>query len=275
MHPLRLVLLVAAAGFAGAGGMWRVGADQVAPIAAADPELSRVRLGRGDSMPRVERQTLPPYPENGPVVLAIVDTEVVVGTNGRVIHARGIPRDDRDADSARLEDACLTAVRSWRFRPAEFYGQREPVLIGVEFEFVPGARAERKGRVQARVRSLPRVPPSARVSDGVGPVLDLLHASKETLADPQIAHPVPIRSVLPEYTAAAARTGTQGRVEIEALVAPDGTVAAASILKSLDDRNGLDAEALIAARYWLFTPPQQAGRSVAATLRLTLDFTLR
>jgi TonB family protein len=273
MHLLRL-MLVAAVAVGGAGSTWRAGADQIAPV-AGDQELSRVRLGRGESMPRIERQTLPLYPENGPAGLAIVNTEVAVGTNGRVIHARAMPRDGRGADSVRLENACLTAVRTWRFSPAEFFGQREPVLVGVEFEFVPGVRGEPRGRVRARMWALPRVPLPTRGAAGDAPVLDLLHASKETLADPQIAHPVPIRSVLPEYTPAAARAGTQGRVEIEALVAPDGTVAAASILKSLDDRNGLDAEALIAARYWLFTPPRRAGRPVAATLRLTLDFTLR
>jgi TonB family protein len=47
------------------------------------------------------------------------------------------------------------------------------------------------------------------------------------------------------------------------------------LVKSLDPVNGLDEEALKAARQWTFNPATRAGQPVRALAMLELTFTLR
>lgn len=65
-----------------------------------------------------------------------------------------------------------------------------------------------------------------------------------------------------------------GQVEMELIVAPDGTVGAAQITKSLDAEYGLDNAALVAARYWLFNPGTREGAPVPTKVALVLEFRL-
>jgi TonB family protein len=75
--------------------------------------------------------------------------------------------------------------------------------------------------------------------------------------------------VRPIYTAEASRAGVQGEVEMDIVIAVDGTVARARVLNGLDP--GLDTEALKAAKKWLFEPATLNGQPVPvfATLRLS------
>ena len=82
-----------------------------------------------------------------------------------------------------------------------------------------------------------------------------------------------MRQITADYTGDAMRAKIQGTVLLEVVVAPDGTVGAASVLKSLDARHGLDESALLAARYWLFTPGMLNG--VAVPVRVTLEMEFR
>jgi TonB family protein len=79
----------------------------------------------------------------------------------------------------------------------------------------------------------------------------------------------------PEYTSEAMRAKVQGVVEVEALVNPDGTVGRVQIIRSLDDRFGLDQKAVEAVRMWRFRPGMRQGRAVPVLVTIELTFTLR
>ena len=55
-----------------------------------------------------------------------------------------------------------------------------------------------------------------------------------------VSTPRLIREVKPGYTSDALRARIQGVVRLQAIVAPDGSVSAARVVRSLDDRFGLD-----------------------------------
>jgi TonB family protein len=79
----------------------------------------------------------------------------------------------------------------------------------------------------------------------------------------------------PEYTSDAMRAKVQGVVEVEALVNPDGTVGRVQIIRSLDDRFGLDQKAIEAVRLWRFRPGMRQGKPVPVLVTIELTFTLR
>ena len=77
----------------------------------------------------------------------------------------------------------------------------------------------------------------------------------------------------PNYTGEAMRAKVQGVVELEAVVLPNGTVGDVRVVRSLDKVFGLDQEALLAAREWLFAPGRDgSGRPVPVFVTLILEF---
>jgi len=90
----------------------------------------------------------------------------------------------------------------------------------------------------------------------------------------EITAPALLRSVQPQFTSAALLAKIQGRVELEAVVLADGTVGEVRVTRSLDQRYGLDSEAIRAAKQWLFRPGTRAGRPVDVLVTLILDFSL-
>ena len=91
---------------------------------------------------------------------------------------------------------------------------------------------------------------------------------------PGLTNPVLIREAKPSYSREALDARIQGSVTIEAVVLADGTVGRARIAKSLDEKFGLDAAALEAARKWVFEPAKLNGKAVAVPVMLLLDFNL-
>lgn len=79
----------------------------------------------------------------------------------------------------------------------------------------------------------------------------------------------------PAYTAGAMRAKVQGIVEVEAVVMSDGTVGQVQIVRSLDDRFGLDEKAVEAVKRWRFRPGTRQGKPVAVLVNIELTFTLR
>jgi protein TonB len=79
----------------------------------------------------------------------------------------------------------------------------------------------------------------------------------------------------PEYTSEAMRMKVQGIVEVEAIVMPDGGVAQVRIVRSLDDRFGLDVKAVEAVKQWRFRPGLRMGKPVPVLVNIELTFTLR
>jgi TonB family protein len=71
------------------------------------------------------------------------------------------------------------------------------------------------------------------------------------------------------------RAKVQGIVEVEAIVMPDGTVGQVQVVRSLDDRFGLDDKAIEAVKRWRFRPGTRQGKPVAVLVNIELTFTLR
>ncbi len=90
-----------------------------------------------------------------------------------------------------------------------------------------------------------------------------------------VSWPRLVQEVKPNYTADAMRAQLRGLVELEIVVLPDGSVGRVSIVRSLDSRFGLDAEAIKAVRLWRFDPARRAGKAVAARVGVELSFNLR
>jgi TonB family protein len=90
-----------------------------------------------------------------------------------------------------------------------------------------------------------------------------------------ISIPVVLRKVNPTYTSEAMRAKVQGTAIVEAVVLPDGTMGDVRIVRSLDRVYGLDAEALKAAKAWLFRPGvNREGQPVPVRITIELAFNL-
>jgi protein TonB len=87
--------------------------------------------------------------------------------------------------------------------------------------------------------------------------------------------PILIRDVKPQYTADAMRAKVQGSVWLECVVLPDGSVGEVRVTRSLDQRFGLDEEAIKAARQWQFRPGMRMGEPVPVMVTIELTFNLR
>ena len=90
-----------------------------------------------------------------------------------------------------------------------------------------------------------------------------------------VISPDVIHEEKPQYTSEAMRAKVQGVVEVEAIVLTDGTVGQVRIVRSLDDRFGLDQKAVEAVRRWRFRPGTRMGSPVPVLVNIELTFTLR
>jgi protein TonB len=87
-----------------------------------------------------------------------------------------------------------------------------------------------------------------------------------------IVDPKVLKEVRPTYTPDAMRAKIQGEVLLEAVVLDSGLVGDVKVVKSLDP-NGLDQEAIKAAKRWLFQPAtDRTGKPVAVYVTLALSF---
>jgi len=83
--------------------------------------------------------------------------------------------------------------------------------------------------------------------------------------------PVAITRVPPQYPDAARAAGTQGTVQLEALVKIDGTVGDVRVDVSVP---GLDEAAKACVRQWTFKPGMSAGKPVEAWVGVPISFRL-
>jgi TonB family protein len=90
-----------------------------------------------------------------------------------------------------------------------------------------------------------------------------------------ITSPEILKQVKPNYTPDAMKAKVQGDVWLDAVVNPDGTVSDVRVARSLD-KSGLDQQAMIAARQWLFRPGHDRnGKAVPVIVTIVLEFRLR
>ena len=86
--------------------------------------------------------------------------------------------------------------------------------------------------------------------------------------------PVLMHAVYPKYTSDAMRAKLQGVVEVQAVVMPDGSVSRARVITSLDKTFGLDEQAVLAAKQWIFEPGKLDGLAVPVAVTVKLEFKL-
>ena len=90
-----------------------------------------------------------------------------------------------------------------------------------------------------------------------------------------VSVPTVLKEVKPAYTSEAIANRIQGTVLMSLVVLSDGTVGDVTIIRSLDPTFGLDAQAVLAAKQWLFTPGMKDGVAVAVRVTMEMSFTLR
>ena len=84
-----------------------------------------------------------------------------------------------------------------------------------------------------------------------------------------------LHEVRPQYTRAALDAHIEGVVLVECVVREDGSVTDASVARSLDQKYGLDEEAIKAAKQWKFEPGTKDGKSVPVRISIELTFKLK
>ena len=87
--------------------------------------------------------------------------------------------------------------------------------------------------------------------------------------------PTALKEVKAAYTADAISNRIQGSVLMAVVVLPDGSVGDVTVVRSLDTTFGLDAQAVLAAKQWLFNPGMKDGLPVAVRVTIEMTFTLR
>ena len=84
-----------------------------------------------------------------------------------------------------------------------------------------------------------------------------------------------IKEAKPSYTVAAVRARVEGRINLEAVVHPDGTVGEVRVVRSLDKKYGLDEQAVTAVKQWRFAPVKNDDVAVPVLVEVELTFSLR
>jgi bla regulator protein BlaR1 len=84
-----------------------------------------------------------------------------------------------------------------------------------------------------------------------------------------------IREVKPSYTRSAMQARIQGVVRLECVVLEDGTVGDVEVTQSLDKEHGLDDQAVLALKQWLFSPGTKDEKPVRVLIEVEMSFTLK
>jgi periplasmic protein TonB len=90
-----------------------------------------------------------------------------------------------------------------------------------------------------------------------------------------VTMPEVLSEVKPRYTDSAKAERIEGNVMLEAVVKEDGSVGDVKVVKSLDEKHGLDAEAIKALKQWRFKPGMKDGKAVAVLVEVEMTFTLK
>jgi TonB family protein len=85
------------------------------------------------------------------------------------------------------------------------------------------------------------------------------------------AQPKLVRQARPSYPSEAKEAGISGRVVVEGLIAPDGTV---HDVNALSGPPVLADAAVAAVKQWMYAPVTVEGRPVASKVKVTMTFSL-
>jgi len=106
----------------------------------------------------------------------------------------------------------------------------------------------------------PRMPPASGV---------YVHQKDDGVVLPRL-----LKEVKPNYTADALGAKIQGIVQLELIVEPDGTIGLPVVVRSLDQRYGLDNEAIKAAQQWRFSPGLRDGQPIRVAISIEMAFSI-
>jgi protein TonB len=93
--------------------------------------------------------------------------------------------------------------------------------------------------------------------------------------DAGVSDPVLTKEVHPRYTREAMQARIEGTIELDAVVREDGSVGDVTITRSLDEKYGLDEEAVKAMKQWEFKPGTKDEKPVAVIVNVTMSFRLK
>ena len=115
----------------------------------------------------------------------------------------------------------------------------------------------------------PPVPGGASMTAEYRQVLDMY---KPLRIGGNLKTPIKIKDVKPLYPPEAQAARVQGVVILEAVIDPQGQIAATRVLRSIPM---LDEAAVSAVQQWQFTPTLMNGEPAAVVMTLTVNFTLQ
>jgi protein TonB len=182
-----------------------------------------------------------------------IEVEAVVGDDGKVSETRVVRT--FAAQPGDIDVAAAASIKPEPFSPGMLDGKPVPVIVTTIFSI----RANSPGDASATPRP-PIVTQFAWNPRGTG-------APRSVAA--KIRH-----AAEPKYTSDAMRSKSQGPVELDVIVQPDGTPGEVRVSKSLDGAQSLDAPALAVIKLWTFEPAKQNDRAVPARVTIALLFRL-
>src|SRR2546427_6909909 len=171
------------------------------------------------------------------------------GTNEASFDVRGCMKVLRTVKSVGfgLDENAVTALRSWRFSPAERNGDPIEAIAQIDVDF-----------------SLAAAPP--------------IEYDDISRVGPGISAPMVIRRVEPQYppgrpaTGEASRARLVGTVILQAVIQTNGTADILKVVKPLP--LGLTESALEAIQQWRFRPAVQNGKDIPVALNIEVGFNL-
>ena len=220
----------------------------VAGFGASSPLLAQEPSAHGAIQPLLVKEVTPSYPAQlkGTGIEGTVRLECIVREDGTTGEARVIA-----AVHPVLDREALKALGEWRYLPARKDGKPVPMRVDVEIVFLREPDSGPEGR------------------EPKGPLL-----GSPDVHEPGngVTMPTVVRERKPSYTAGAMRAGVRGRVKLECVVLPDGTVGHVRILKRLHPDQ--DEEAVRALRQWRFKPGAKDGVAVPVRVEVEMTFTI-
>ena len=107
------------------------------------------------------------------------------------------------------------------------------------------------------------------------PVSSFATARPQERPGRDVARPQVLSEVKPNYTESAKKERIEGLVRMEVVVKDDGSVGDVKVIKSLDEKHGLDQEAVKAMKQWRFKPGTKSGKAVPVLVEVEMTFTLK
>lgn len=237
-------------------------------------ELARMHahLAQPTSVYRVT----PVYPEaaKGHAVDAVVTLRVTVGPAGEVAKVETLrTRLSTDGDindpafwasqpSRVFAQAAEDALRQWRFEPSDSERTFDMTLSFSAGQASPAGFVMRTPAAS----SAPTAGATGSATPGTVP-----ERAPARVRVGGIRQPTQISKVAPEYPAMAKAARVQGVVILELVIATDGSVSDAKVLRSIPL---LDKAAIDAVRQWKYTPTLLNGQPVELIMTVTANFTL-